>query len=96
MEWLDATMLALLAGLPLSYVVVQYIALTRWTGGLRIAAAVPLPLWLVWGAILVVDLFRDPTSHNLLPFEILLGAIVALVYLAFLQLVRLTMPQVDS
>ena len=96
MEWLDATMLALLAGLPLSYVVVQYFALTRWTGGLRIAAAVPLPLWLVWGAILVVDLFRDPTSHNLLPFEILLGAIVALVYLAFLQLVRLTMPQVDS
>ena len=75
MEWLDATMLALLAGLPLSYVVVQYFALTRWTGGLRIAAAVPLPLWLVWGAILVVDLFRDPTSHNLFPFEILLGAI---------------------
>ena len=56
----------------------------------------PLPLWLVWGAILVVDLFRDPTSHNLFPFEILLGAIIALVYLALLRLVQLTMPQVDS
>ena len=96
MDWFDSLMLALLAGLPLSYVVVQYFALTRWTGGLRIAAAVPLPLWLVWGAILVVDLFRDPTSHNLFPFEILLGAIIALVYLALLRLVQLMMPQVDS
>lgn len=96
MDWFDAIMLALLAGLSLSYVVAQYFALKRWTGGLRIAAAMPLPLWLVWGAVLVADLLRDPTSHNLFPFEILLGAIVALLYLAFLRLVRFIIPQVDS
>ena len=96
MDWFDALMIALLVGVPLSYVAVQYFALTRWTGALRIAAAVPLPLWLVWGAKLVVDLFRDPTSHNLFPFEILLGAIAALVYLASLRLVRFITPQVES
>ena len=38
----------------------------------------------MWGSLLVRDIARDPTSHNLFPFEILIGVAVALPYLGLL------------
>lgn len=73
-----------LVGLPVGYVAAQTLALRRWRGGWRLAAGLPLPPWLVWAALLARDLTADPTSHNLFPFEILIGAAAALTYLAAL------------
>ena len=49
----------------------------RWKGVPRIAAAVPLAAAVLWGLKDAIDLISDPTSHNLLPLEFALGAIVA-------------------
>ena len=37
-------------------------------------AAVPPAAMVLWGLKDVVDLIRDSTSHNLLPFEFVIGA----------------------
>ena len=71
-----------LLGVPLGYLALQARLLRRWRGGWRLAAAAPLPVWLVWVARFAWDTTVDPTSHNLFPFEILIGAAGALLYLA--------------
>ncbi|MCD6679868.1 MAG: hypothetical protein LT102_04305 [Burkholderiaceae bacterium] len=59
----------------------------RWRGGWRIAAAVPAIMMAFVVLRIVLGTARDPTSHNLWPFEILLagvastGAVVVLVVL---------------
>lgn len=53
----------------------------RWQGGWRVAAAVPLAAALLWAAKDAYDLSLDATSHNLLPFEFLIGAAVAAPYM---------------
>ena len=49
--------------------------------------------WAGWGGMLARDLATDPTSHNLFPFEIMIGVALALAYLGCLALVRLTRPK---
>ena len=65
--------------------------LWKWRGGWRVLPAVPLALMgFVIGRI-VVDVARDPTSHNLWPFEILMfgtASIGVMLVLAFVR--RLT------
>ena len=39
----------------------------------------------------VRDLTADPTSHNLFPFEIMIGVMAALIYLACLAMARLVL-----
>jgi hypothetical protein len=78
-----------LLGVPLGYLALQVRLLRRWHGGWRLAAAAPLPFWLVWAARFAWDPTVDPTSHNLFPFEILIGAAAALLYLAVLAGARL-------
>lgn len=80
--------LLILLGVPLGYLALQRRALAAWRGGFRLAAALPLPGWIVWGAKLALDLARDPTSHNLFPFEVLIGAAMALAYLGLLAGLR--------
>lgn len=46
--------------------------LWRWRGGWRLAAAVPAAMMAFVVLRLIVDVARDPTSHNLWPFEILM------------------------
>ena len=47
-------------------------ALWRWRGIWRVLAAIPAAL-MAWTVLnIVVGVARDPTSHNLWPFEILL------------------------
>jgi hypothetical protein len=63
-------------------------ALWKWRGGWRVAAAVPVALMafvvlrIVWGTS------RDPTSHNLWPFEILIFGVVSLAIMGALVIAR--------
>jgi hypothetical protein len=47
-------------------------ALWKWHGAWRIAAAVPVAMMAFVVLRIVVDVARDPTSHNLWPFELLI------------------------
>lgn len=78
------TMLVLL----LAGIAVPIRAVWKWRGGWRIAAAIPVA---VMGFIILrilVDTARDPTSHNLWPFEILTFGTVTLVCIGALKLGR--------
>jgi hypothetical protein len=59
-------------------------AVWRWDGAWRMAAAVPAAMMAFVVLRIMVDVLRDPTSHNLLPFEILMWgsrSIVAMIVL---------------
>ncbi len=60
----------------------------KWRGGWRIAAAIPLALMGFVVLRIVFDTARDPTSHNLWPFEILMYGVVAVIIVAALTLAR--------
>ena len=85
---LDLLGLPLLFGIPIGYAWIQGRLLHRWAGGWRLAAGLPLVGWAVWSGAFARDVTKDPTSHNLFPFEILIGACVALLYLACLAAAR--------
>ncbi len=60
----------------------------KWRGGWRIAAAVPAA-WVAFVILrIVLDTARDPTSHNLWPFEILIACGGAVLIIGLLSLVR--------
>jgi hypothetical protein len=63
-------------------------ALWKWRGGWRLAAA--LPAGVIGFVILriIIDTARDPTSHNLWPFEILIWGSLSLAAMAVLALAR--------
>ena len=46
----------------------------KWWSGIGVGAGILVPM----GAIIAIDLQRDPTSHNLLPFEIAFGLAFAM------------------
>lgn len=53
-------------------------SLWRWRGGWRMAAVVPAAIMAFVVLRIIIDTSRDPTSHNLWPFEILMaGALSA-------------------
>jgi hypothetical protein len=69
----------------------QVFALVTWRGGWRFVAVLPgLALGLVVARI-VIDTHRDPTAHNLWPFEILIWSGLGVVVLGILQIARLAM-----
>ena len=78
-----------IVGVVLAYAAAQAHCVRRWTGGWRLAAGLPLVGWAVWGGMFARDLTADPTSHNLFPFEIMIGVMAALIYLGCLAVVRL-------
>jgi hypothetical protein len=84
----DMIVSGLLIGVPLTYLALQIIVLVKWSGGFQFGATLPIPAWGVWGALLMQDLSRDPTSHNLFPFEILIGSLASLAYLGILAAAR--------
>ncbi len=63
-------------------------ALWKWRGGWRIAAVAPAALMAFVALRIVVDTSRDPTSHNLWPFEILMSGAVAVLAMAVLMVAR--------
>jgi hypothetical protein len=60
----------------------------KWRGGWKIAAAVPAAIILFVVARIVIDTARDPTSHNLWPFEILEFGLLGLAIIGALKLAR--------
>lgn len=60
----------------------------RWQGGWRIAALVPVAVLAFVALRIVVDTARDPTSHNLWPFEIIMFGGGALLAIGVLRLAR--------
>ncbi|MFN3310460.1 MAG: hypothetical protein ACK40R_02005 [Thermomonas sp.] len=63
-------------------------ALWRWRGGWRWLAAVPAAAVAFVLLRIVLDTARDPTSHNLWPFELVMVAGASLVAMLALALVR--------
>lgn len=64
------------------------IALKRWRGPWRFAAGLPLLALLSLAAVVSIGIMRDPTAHNLWPFEFVIWGIASLIYLGLLALVR--------
>ena len=75
-------------GLFLAGLAVPVWSVWKWRGGWRIAAAVPACVVLFVVLRIIVDTARDPTSHNLWPFEILIFGSVALAIIGALKVAR--------
>ena len=60
----------------------------RWQGLWRLLAALPIVVLLFVIARIVVDTSRDPTSHNLWPFEILMCGAIGLGVVGVLRIAR--------
>lgn len=83
---MDVVLVVFAALVALAFMIIQVWSLARWSGGWRTAALLPLIGFGFVAARVVFDTRRDPTSHNLWPFEVLLAAAVALVALGLLYL----------
>jgi hypothetical protein len=85
--FLGGFMLAV-GGLSLAGLACPLVALWRWRGGWKLAAAVPAGIVGFVILRIVVDTSADPTSHNLWPFEVLLAALASLAVIGVLALTR--------
>jgi hypothetical protein len=82
-----AFMLTMLA-IGVGGIVLPIRSILRWDGAWRLAAVVPA---LVVGFVairIVVDTARDPTSHNLWPFEIIQAGFLSLVLIGAMAIAR--------
>jgi hypothetical protein len=64
------------------------LALRRWQGGWKLAAAVPAGIVGFVILRIVVDTGADPTSHNLWPFEVLIAGLASLAVVGALAVAR--------
>ena len=78
----------LMLALAIAGVLVPLWSVWRWQGGWRIAAAVPAVVMAFVVLRIIVDTARDPTSHNLWPFEIVMFGGVSLAIIAVLKMAR--------
>jgi hypothetical protein len=62
--------------------------LLRWRGPWRVAAAAPAVLMAFVVLRIVADGLRDPTSHNLWPFEVLTAGIASVIAIGVLAVLR--------
>lgn len=85
---MDVILVAIGALLVTSLLVAGFRAVTRWRGVRRLLAVVVVLSVAAWAIKIVIDLRRDPTSHNLWPFEAVGSAGLALVVLGALALTR--------
>lgn len=85
---MDILLLLLALLLFVGFVCAEVLSLARWRSGWRIAAMLPLLGVLFVAVRILVDTRRDPTSHNLWPFEIVFGTAVALAALGLLYAVQ--------
>jgi hypothetical protein len=78
----------LMGALGLAGVIVPLWSVWKWRGGWRIAAAIPAGVVTFVVLRIVIDTARDPTSHNLWPFEVLMAGVGALLAIGVLKLLR--------
>lgn len=83
-----AAMTIIAAALFLGAIILPIIALKRWRGPWRFAAGLPLLVLLALAAIISISIMRDPTAHNLWPFELVVWGVASLIYLGALALLR--------
>ena len=81
MMLLGMVLMPLLFGIPLLALVLCVVAVIRWQGRWRYAGGLPLVLFGIWLVKFLYDVTKDPTSHNLWPFELLYWAGFTLVWL---------------
>ncbi len=81
---MDFLLLLMALLLFVGFAIAEVWSLARWRSGWRVAAVLPLLGVLFVALRIVVDTRRDPTSHNLWPFEIVFGTAVALAALGLL------------
>jgi hypothetical protein len=60
----------------------------KWHGGWRLAAALPIAAMSVVVLRILIDTARDPTSHNLWPFEIIMWGGGSCLFMVALKFVR--------
>lgn len=60
----------------------------RWRGGWRVVAAIPVAAMALVVVRILIDTARDPTLHNLWPFEIVMGSAGSLVFIGVLKAAR--------
>jgi hypothetical protein len=85
---LGLVLMPLFLALVLACVGAPVWALWKWRGWWRLAAVVPFAVMAFVVGRIVVDTARDPTSHNLWPFEILYSGAAGLALIIVLALVR--------
>jgi hypothetical protein len=85
--WFGGFMLAMLALGVLGFAAPAW-GVWRWKGGWRLATAVPAAMMAFVVLRIVLGVARDPTSHNLWPFEILQAGALSVVAMAVLALAR--------
>jgi len=85
---LGMLIMPLLFGIPVLAFALSVVAFIRWPGAWRYAAGLPSLVFGIWVVNFIIDVTRDPTSHNLWPFELLYGAGYALAWLAVLFVAR--------
>lgn len=85
---MDFVILALLLSVVAAYAVLQMHAARKWEGLYGFAGKAPMAGWLLWLALLMADMTRDPASHSLWPFEVVIGLVLASLYLVALSSVR--------
>lgn len=85
---LSAGFMLLVLALGAGGLILPVRSVRRWSGGWRIAAAVPCVIMAFIVLRIIVGVMLDPTSHNLWPFEILYAATASLVYIGALALAR--------
>ena len=80
--------LILAAALFFGAILLDILLIRRWRGWWRGAACVPIAALVVWAAVIVVGIIRNPTSHNLWPMEFILWGAAALAALGLLALLK--------
>jgi hypothetical protein len=85
---LGLVLMPLFLALVLACVGAPIWALRKWRGWWRLAAVLPFAIMAFVVGRIVVDTARDPTSHNLWPFEILYSGTAGLALIVVLALAR--------
>lgn len=76
------------AALFFGAILLDILLIRRWRRWWRGAACVPIAALVVWAAVIVVGIIRNPTSHNLWPMELILWGAAALAVLGLLALLK--------
>jgi hypothetical protein len=79
---------AALVVLICAYLGLQVWAIRRWQGMYAKLAWIPIIGWGIWLVAFVIAVLRDPSSHNLLPFEVAIGISVGFAFLALIAVTR--------
>ncbi len=72
----------------LGALVCSIVALKKWQGRWKFAAGLPILALISLAAVIIIAVMRDPTAHNLWPFEFVIWGIASLIYMGLLVLAR--------